>query len=81
MPIKFCSEAYFVRIEVFLTSLKSQTRDLCSGFLSPEKIHRSQLDLNTRTLDPEANTETTEADFIITMKYQIQTLHPLHPFH
>jgi hypothetical protein len=27
IPIKFCSETYFFRLEVFLTSLKSQTRD------------------------------------------------------
>ena len=46
-------------------SLKSQTRDpqlkvppkdLCSGFLRPEKIHRPQSGLNTRTLDFEAST-------------------------
>ena len=48
-----------------LTSLKSQTRDpqikvlpedLCSGFLRPEKIHRTQPDLNPRTLDLETST-------------------------
>ena len=70
MPIKFCSEAYFVRIEVFLTSLKSQTRDLCSGFLHHEKIHRPQPGLNPRTLD----LETTEINtrMLITSVIQIK---------
>ena len=65
MPIKFYSEAYFFRLEIFLTSLKSQTQDprlktlqedLCSGFTRPEKIHRPQPDVNPRTSDLEAST-------------------------
>jgi hypothetical protein len=27
MPIKFCSEAYFFKLEVLLMSVKSQTQD------------------------------------------------------
>ena len=48
-----------------LTNLKSHTRDpllkflpedLCSGFLRPEKIHRSQSGFNPQTWDLEAST-------------------------
>ena len=65
MPIKFCSEAYFFRLVGSLTSLKSRVldprlkslpKDLCSGFLRPEKIYRPQRDLNPRTLGLEAST-------------------------
>ena len=65
MSIKVCSEAYFFRIEVFLTtqtlrlgtpSLKSLPEDLCSGYLRPEKIYRPQPGLNPRTLDLEVST-------------------------
>ena len=37
-------------------SLKLLPEDLCSGFLRPEKNHRTQPGLNPRTLDLEANT-------------------------
>ena len=58
------SEAYFFRVEFFNQisdseppAFKSLPEDLCcSGFLRPEKIHRSQPGLNPRTLDPEAST-------------------------
>jgi hypothetical protein len=42
--------------------LKSLPEDLCSGFLRPGKIYRSQLGLYTRTLYLEASTlpETTD---------------------
>ena len=65
LPIKFCSEAYFFRLEVLyralnLTlgtpSLKSLPEDLYSGFLRSEKLHRPQSGLNPLTLDLEAST-------------------------
>ena len=54
MPIKFCLEAYFFRLEG-TPSLLSFPEDFCLGFLRPEKIHRPQPDLNPRTLDLEAS--------------------------
>ena len=55
MSIKFCSEAYFFRLE-------SLPEDLYSGFLRPEKIHRPQPDLNLRTAWRARYPETTAAD-------------------
>ena len=69
MPNKFCSEAYFFRLEVLWRAwylrlgtqgLKSIPEDLRSRFLRLEKIHRPQPGLNSRTLDP-------ETDIIITI--------------
>ena len=37
-------------------SLKSLPKDLCSGFLCPEKLHRPQPGLNPQTLDLKAST-------------------------
>ena len=57
MPIQFCSEAYFFRLEVLqrawnlrlgTPSLKYLPEDLCSVFLRPQKIHRPQAGLNPR---------------------------------
>ena len=43
MPIKFCSEAYFCRLEISDSGLTEDlSEDLCWGFLCPEKIHRPQ---------------------------------------
>ena len=65
MPIKFCSEAYFYQACGSLMSQKSQTRDppslksflkdLCSGFLRPEKNSRLQPGLKLQTLDLEVS--------------------------
>ena len=61
----FCSEAYIFRLELLwrvwnlrlgTPSLKYFLEDLCSGFLRPVKIHRSQSGLNSRTLDLGART-------------------------
>ena len=43
------------KISLGTPSIKSFPEDLCSRFLRPEKIHRLQPGLNTRTLDPEAS--------------------------
>ena len=59
MPIKFCSEAYFFRLEGSLMSLKSQTRDLQLKVPSGGLVLRSFTSihgLNPRTLDLEEST-------------------------
>ena len=56
MTIKFCSGAYFFRLEPDISNSGSRPEDLGSEFLRPEKIHRPQPGLNPRTLDFEAST-------------------------
>ena len=59
MPIKFCSEAYFSGLRFSNEpeiSDSGHPEDFCSGFLRPEKIHRSQPGWNPRILDLEAST-------------------------
>ena len=65
MPIKFTQRPSFSDLRFFnepeisglgTPKLKSFSEDLCSGFLRPEKIHRPQPGLNSRTLALEART-------------------------
>ena len=91
MPVKFCSEAYFFRLEVLKEAeisdpqLKVPPGGLGSEFLRPEKIHRPQPDLNLRTLDLEANTLPRDhRDWLVwvwIILYHIITISSLEIFH
>ena len=60
MPIKFCSETYFVDVRSFnepeVYRLKFLPADLCAGLLRPQEMHQPLPGLNFRTLGLKAST-------------------------